>query len=76
MSLYVLDTDHVTLLRKGHAAVASRVAAVPEKDIAVTIITIEEQFRGWFTQVRKARDAENWRAPMRGFSISSTWPSP
>jgi tRNA(fMet)-specific endonuclease VapC len=57
MSLYVLDTDHLTLLRKGHAEVVARVAATPQTDIAITIISIEEQFRGWFTQVRKARDA-------------------
>lgn len=57
MSLYVLDTDHLTLLRKGQAEVVSRVAATPQTDIAITIISIEEQFRGWFTQVRKARDA-------------------
>lgn len=57
MTLYVLDTDHLTLLRRGHAAVVARVAATPETDIAITILSIEEQFRGWFTQVRKARDA-------------------
>jgi tRNA(fMet)-specific endonuclease VapC len=57
MSLYILDTDHVTLLRKGHAEVVARVAATPRADIAITVISIEEQFRGWFTQVRKARDA-------------------
>ena len=57
MSLYVLDTDHLTLLRKGHAEVVARVAATPPTDIAITVISIEEQFRGWFTQVRKARDA-------------------
>lgn len=58
MSLYVLDTDHLTLLRKGHADVVRRVTAMPPSDIAITIISIEEQFRGWFTQVRKARDAD------------------
>jgi tRNA(fMet)-specific endonuclease VapC len=57
MSLYVLDTDHLTLLRRGHAEVVARVAATPPSDIAITLITIEEQFRGWFTQVRKARNA-------------------
>jgi tRNA(fMet)-specific endonuclease VapC len=57
MSLYVLDTDHVTLLRRGQAEVAAHVKATRSSDIAVTIITIEEQFRGWFTQVRKAHDA-------------------
>ena len=57
MSLYVLDTDHLTLLRRGNAEVVARVAATPPAEIAITIISIEEQFRGWFTQVRKARDA-------------------
>ncbi len=57
MTLYVLDTDHLTLLRRGHADVVARVAATPETEIAVTTLSIEEQFRGWFTQVRKARDA-------------------
>ena len=27
MSLYVLDTDHLTLLRKGYAKVVARIAA-------------------------------------------------
>lgn len=57
MSRYVLDTDHLTLLRRGHTAVVARVAATPPAEIAITVLTIEEQFRGWFTQVRKARDA-------------------
>lgn len=57
MSLYVLDTDHLTLLRRGHPEVVTRVAATPQTDLAITIPSIEEQFRGWFTQVRKARDA-------------------
>jgi tRNA(fMet)-specific endonuclease VapC len=57
MSLYVLDTDHLTLLRRGQAEVVRRVGEMPSSDIAITILSIEEQFRGWFTQVRKARDA-------------------
>ncbi len=56
MSLFVLDTDHLTLLRRGHPEVVARVAAMVPSDLAITIISIEEQFRGWFTQVRKARD--------------------
>ncbi|MBI4602488.1 MAG: type II toxin-antitoxin system VapC family toxin [Planctomycetes bacterium] len=57
MSLYVVDTDHLSLLRRGHPAVVARVQSVPPRDLAITVITIEEQLRGWFTQVRKARDA-------------------
>ena len=57
MSLFVLDTDHLTLLRKGQTHVVARVGAAPKSSIAISIVTIEEQFRGWFTQVRRARDA-------------------
>ena len=42
MSLYVLDTDHLTLLRKGHARIVARVAATPVSDISSTIISIED----------------------------------
>ena len=52
MSLYIFDTDHVTLYRYGHAAVAARIEATPAERLATTIITIEEQLTGWYTQVR------------------------
>lgn len=68
MTLYVLDTDHVTLLRKGQAAVVARVAATPVSDLAITIVSIEEQLRGWFTQVRKSRDADGLTRAYQGLS--------
>lgn len=58
MSLYVLDTDHLSLLRYGHEQITKRVEAVPFDELAVTIVTIEEQLRSWYTQIRKARDAD------------------
>ncbi len=68
MSLYVLDTDHLTLLRKGQAKVVGRVAATPNSQLAMTIINIEEQRRGWFTQVRKARDADGLARAYQGLA--------
>lgn len=59
MSLYVLDTDHVTLFFRGHAEVVARVLSTPEDQRAVTVPGVEEQLRGWFTAVRKARQAED-----------------
>ena len=53
MSLYVLDTDHLTLLAYGHARVVARLQATPVGERAITIISMEEQLRAWFTQVRK-----------------------
>ena len=58
MSLYVLDTEHFTLYRYGHASIKQRVEAVSADQLAITIITIEEQLGGWYTQIRQARDAE------------------
>src|SRR6266849_3837502 len=58
MSLHVLDTDHFTLYRYGHDAVTRRVEAVRADQLAITIITIEEQLTGWYTQIRQARSAE------------------
>jgi predicted nucleic acid-binding protein len=72
MSAYVLDTDHLTLLRRGNPNVVRHVAAKPATDLAVTIISIEEQFRGWFTQVRKARGADRLA---RASGRRNCWPT-
>lgn len=53
MSLFVLDTDHITLLRQRHHFVVRRVQATAANDIAVTVITVEEQLRGWLSAVRR-----------------------
>ena len=58
MSLFVLDTDHVSLLRKGHATVIQRLSDFQAEQIAITIVTVEELLTGWYTQLRQARDAE------------------
>lgn len=54
MNLYILDTDHVSLAQREHPAVIRRLATRPARDIAVTIVTAEEQLRGWLRVVRRA----------------------
>ena len=54
MSLYVLDTDHVTLFQRAHPVVVRRVAAVEPEALAVTVVTAEEQLRGWLKAIRQA----------------------
>ena len=66
MSLFVLDTDHVYLLQRGHAAVSARVLATPPDQLAVSVITFEEQLGAWYTQVRKARDPEKLARAYQG----------
>jgi tRNA(fMet)-specific endonuclease VapC len=46
MSLWVLDTDMLTLWFRGQETVAARVATTPPQQLAVTIITIEEVLGG------------------------------
>jgi len=55
MSLYVLDTDTLTLFQHGHAIVTSRCAARPRGEVAITAISVEEQLDGRISSIRRAR---------------------
>jgi tRNA(fMet)-specific endonuclease VapC len=55
MSLYVLDTDTLTLFQQGHAAVSTRCQAHPPSELAITVISVEERLDGRFTAIRRAR---------------------
>jgi len=56
---FVLDTDHMSALEWGSGAVGQRLLArlnaLPEGDAATTIITFEEQTRGWLSVLARAR---------------------
>ncbi len=58
MSLYILDTDILTLLEAGHPVVGQRFLQQWREDVAVTVLSVEEQLSGWYTQVRKAKRPE------------------
>jgi tRNA(fMet)-specific endonuclease VapC len=55
MSLYVLDTDTLTLFQHGHAIVTNRCAARPAGEVAITAISVEEQLDGRISSIRRAR---------------------
>lgn len=56
MSLFVLDTDTLSLVQAAHPIVSARVSARPLGEIAIGVITVEEQLRGWFTYLRRAKN--------------------
>jgi tRNA(fMet)-specific endonuclease VapC len=58
MKLYILDTDHVTLLQRDHSGVIARVGEKPPEQLAVTIITAEEQLRGRLAQLKGAKSSQ------------------
>jgi tRNA(fMet)-specific endonuclease VapC len=41
MIRYILDTDHLTLLKRNHPIVRAKIGSTPPADIFVTIVTIE-----------------------------------
>jgi len=56
VSLHVLDSDIIRLLRDRHATVESRVLAVTSPDqIATTVINVHEAIMGWHTYLMKAK---------------------
>jgi tRNA(fMet)-specific endonuclease VapC len=55
MSLYVLDTDTLTLYRQGHTLVCQRVTSQKAEDLAITVMSVEEQLSGWYSLLRRAK---------------------
>ena len=49
MSLFVLDTDILTLFEREHATVAAHIAEHSPAEIAISIVTVEEQLSGCAT---------------------------
>ena len=50
--MWVLDTDHLTILGRGGSTALSlqmRLGLVPIEDVVTTIINYEEQMRGWLS---------------------------
>lgn len=62
MSLFIFDTNTLSLFRGGHPEVVRRVLACPHRQRAVTVITVEEMLSGWYALVRKAKSAEQTEA--------------
>jgi tRNA(fMet)-specific endonuclease VapC len=63
---YLLDTDHVTLLERGGtegATIRSRLAPLFPGEVATTIISYEEQMRGWLAYVAQFHSVEKQVEP-------------
>jgi len=58
VTLYVLDTDHLSLNLHGHLQIRKRLTQISPNDLAIMIITAEEQLRGRLAQVSKAATGE------------------
>jgi tRNA(fMet)-specific endonuclease VapC len=55
---FVMDTDTLTHFQEGHPAVCTRFLQQPAGSVAITVLSVEEQLSGWYTQVRQAKRNE------------------
>ncbi|MBD2183862.1 type II toxin-antitoxin system VapC family toxin [Aerosakkonema funiforme] len=58
MSLWILDTDCLTLWQNEHPVVKERVNRVNYQEIAITVISVEEQMRGWLNIIRQSSQSD------------------
>ena len=69
--MYLLDTDHLSLLQRGGAAslqLSLRLFTIPDDDVAVTIVSYEEQIRGWLAPLARNQSAVSLVAGYRDLS--------
>ena len=59
--MYILDTDHLSVLDRGGAnaqRLLQRLASVNSSQVTASIISYEEQMRGWLSYIAKAQTIE------------------
>jgi tRNA(fMet)-specific endonuclease VapC len=60
--MIVLDTDHLSLLQAREApsafALQARLETFPADEVVTTVITLEEQMRGWLALIRRVTDVQ------------------
>lgn len=53
---YLLDTDSISLIARGGpegTRIRARIAALPPDSVAVSVISYEEQMRGWMAEIAR-----------------------
>jgi tRNA(fMet)-specific endonuclease VapC len=70
MTLYLLDTDTLQLLQDQLPMVVARVSSVSPTELAISVVTVEEQLSGWYTQLRQAKDHERLSWAYRRLAVT------
>jgi tRNA(fMet)-specific endonuclease VapC len=52
--LWILDTDHISLFQRGNPTVIRKIQSMSYQEIGVTIVTYEEQIRGWLKIISRS----------------------
>lgn len=54
--IWVLDTDHLSLLQRENQNVKRRINQINSSNLAITVVTLEEQMKGWLNVINKYND--------------------
>ncbi len=57
MSLWLLDTDHVSLLLEKHPQISRQVANLGT-EVVVSIVTVQELFNDWVVRINGTQKVE------------------
>src|SRR5947209_17743336 len=71
--MYLLDTDHMSILRRGGAPALSlglRLSNVPEQDVVTCIVVYEEQMRGWMAEIARMRTGAEFVSPYDSLAVN------
>jgi tRNA(fMet)-specific endonuclease VapC len=59
--MYILDTDHISVFDRGRRSaqvLLSKLAVVDPSQVVTTIVTYEEQMRGWLSYTARSRSIQ------------------
>jgi tRNA(fMet)-specific endonuclease VapC len=56
VSLFLLDTDHLSLYQRGHSQLLRNIALHLTDQLAISVISVEEQLTGWQRALHQAKD--------------------
>jgi tRNA(fMet)-specific endonuclease VapC len=63
--MYLLDTDHISLIARGGAEcqhILAHLSTVGSQDVAVSIVSYEEQMRGWLAEIAATRSVDRQKS--------------
>jgi tRNA(fMet)-specific endonuclease VapC len=58
-TVFVLDTDILSLYQRGHPGLTSKIDSLSAQELAISVITVEEELAGWYNLLRKVRDPDD-----------------
>lgn len=58
MSRFLLDSDTITFAQFNHPTVTAHLASLPDADIALPVIAVQEQMRGWLARLPRLKSTQ------------------